>query len=135
MHSIRLRGPWIVARNNQSITIDFPASWHAVYERLGPGEVQLSRRFGQPTGVETGDSLVLVVESTAFVHSAELNGDRLGEVRLGEVNRFDVNSQLAPRNEFKLTAQLPEAAASEQLLATIAEVRLEICQAGPTANR
>jgi hypothetical protein len=135
MHTIRLRGPWSVARNGQSATIEFPAAWQAIYDQFGPGAIPLTRRFGQPTGVEVGDSLTLVVEAAAFVESVELNGATLGDVKLGEVTRFDVTGRLWPRNELGLFARLPEAACGDKLLTTIADVRLEICQAGPTASR
>ena len=129
MHTIRLRGPWLVVREGESVTVEFPATWQTVQDQLGPGPVQLVRRFGLPTGIEPGDVLTLVVNAPHFVQSVALNSQTLGNV-VAQDARFDVTSQLTTRNELTLSAQLPADASPETLAATSAEVRLEIAQAG-----
>jgi hypothetical protein len=130
MHTIRLRGPWLVVREGKSITVEFPATWQTIQDQLGPGPVQLVRRFGLPTGIEPGDVLTLVIDWQHFLRAAALNGQALGDF-VTEVARFDVTSRLATRNELTLSVQLPASVSPEVLGVTIAEVRLEIGQPPP----
>jgi hypothetical protein len=134
MHTIRLRGPWLVVREGQSTTVEFPAIWQTLQDQFGPGSIQLVRRFGLPTGIEPKDQLTLVIDARHFLKAATLNGQALGDFATHGA-RFDVTSQLKLRNELALSAQLPADAAPEALGATIAEVRLEITQAEEATSR
>lgn len=82
-HVIRLRAPW---------------------QRVQIGEGQLwRRRFGQPTGLDAADRLVLVVEGLAAAAEVSLNGRLLGNAGpAAGWRQFDVTGLLVARNELTL---------------------------------
>ena len=108
MHSIRLRDAW------ESEPVRGAAA----------GRVRLRRRFGRPTGLESGDVVWLVVEGAAPPGVVTLNGHQLGEAGQGTPGRFDVTDHLAERNCVTIEVDLPDAGPP------LGEVRLEIDAAG-----
>ena len=99
------------------------------------------RRFGRPAGIESGDSVWLVVASPPGC-SLQLNGLTLPAVAPGGELRYEVTHLLLPRNELELApVNAGETTAAEAvpvrrcpLPATLASVRLEI-SLGPTVDR
>ncbi len=97
MHVIRLRDPWEIDR--QAATICY------------------RRRFGEPTNLDVGQRVWLVLDGADSAVTATLNGQAL-TAHSGPGIRFELTGRLSLRNELLLT--LPVGAAG------LGEVRLEI---------
>ena len=117
-HVIRLRGPWqyeVPARTRRRPD----GTTESIPDRLPPpgtisppydggqflgvdffGRVLFRRRFGKPTGLDSGERVFLVVQSVDAFGTVELNGNRLGAIpgRGGDF-RLDVTDELEPQND------------------------------------
>ena len=119
MHSIRLHGPW----EFEVLGADLKGKIAMPAERLPldgavAGRVRLTRPFGRPTGLATGDLVWLVIEQAAPPGS-------LGQAEEGTGGRFDVTADLAERNRLAIEVDLPLENPP------LGEVRLEIEPARP----
>lgn len=153
MHTIRLRGPWnveplarFVARGGGAFLasadelpaaerLTMPADWSAT---CGPdflGRVRYHRIFQQPTGLDDGQRVFLVVEGPRSRCAVHLNHKRLADALLwGDTGRYEVTTLLADHNQLEIVVEHPaldergmanddEAEAAGGL---VGEVRLEI---------
>ena len=105
-HVIRLRGPW----KSQP-----PAD--------GRGQVQFTRHFNRPTGLDGGERVWLVIESLPGLVSVRLNGVVVGTSPPCPA-RLEITELLQPRSELVIEV------ASELAGDAPAGVRLEIESAG-----
>src|SRR4051794_40863660 len=125
MHTIRLRGPWLV---EPSVRFALPLSSREIHPLVPPptqqkmpgdwsesvnadffGIVRYVRSFGRPTGLEPHDSVWLVVEPPRSSGSVQLNGQFLGTVRIGEPpGRFEIISLLEERNQLVIHVSHPQ---------------------------
>ena len=157
-HVIHLRGPWEYRPLARTVRLP-DGSLRETTEGLSPpgrlwlladwgrtlgpdfrGRVLFTRRFGQPTGLASGDRVDLVLERVEACGTATLNGTPLAPLLAGqEGTRFDITARLQRRNELTLVFELPPGApldsdpsrlAREGLPGgLLAEVRLEILSA------
>lgn len=106
------------------------------------GRADWLRRFGMPTGLESGDRVWLVVESPAGCGVA-LGEHSLPPVVAGTCRRYDVTAALQSRNDLVIVATVGVAPAVADaahgrcdLPQTIGRVRLEIESAsrGPASG-
>ena len=126
MHVIRLRGPWqyrAIARTvllpdgttqseggplPRAGRIHMPCDWGNTLGHDFRGRVLYSRRFHRPTGLEGGDSVMLVFDQVDTRARVSLNGRPLGEFRWPEMpSRFDVTRSLEESNELVVEVELP----------------------------
>src|SRR5687768_17037492 len=121
MHTIRLRGPWLVepveryvlragggyersTTNLQAAAkMTMPADWAAVLGASFFGLVRYQRTFQKPTGLESGERVWLVVEAPRSRGSVELNGMQLGEAG----GRFDITEYLEDHNRLEILVEHP----------------------------
>ena len=82
-HIIRLRDPWQIERLTE------------------PERVRCTRHFNQPTGLDSGERVWLVVESLA--DQAEI---RVNDIPV-RTTRCDITPLLAPRNKIEIELPLP----------------------------
>jgi beta-galactosidase/beta-glucuronidase len=99
------------------------------------GRVRHVRRFGRPTGLDSGERVWLVCDGATLTATVVLNGTPLGAI-LGPTTpaRFDVTERLLPRNELVIEVEFPAIEAANRPSAAevrcgglTGEVRLEIC--------
>ncbi|MCY2986289.1 MAG: hypothetical protein NTY19_00210 [Planctomycetota bacterium] len=157
-HIIHLRGPWECRPLTRTIPLPdgslrettealpppgrlrIPADWGRILGADFRGRVQLTRRFGQPTGLAPGDRVDLVLELVEACGVAMLNGTPLGPILSGqECTRFDITARLQRRNELAVVVELPPDAPQRPLPSGLGreglpgglldEVRLEILAA------
>ena len=127
MHSIRLAGPWefeVAGTDAPKGKISMPADRLPVDGSIA-SRVRLTRRFGRPTGLASGDVVWLVVERAGPPGEITLNGRPLGQAGVHEAGRFDVTADLADRNRLEVEVDLPLSGPP------LDEVRLEIHAVGP----
>ncbi len=111
-HVIRLRGPW-----ESEPVADAPLP-----------TILWKRRFGRPTGLESGEQLCLCLRSTSQVQRATLNDAELHrEIDASATHRIDITSRVRERNLLELTL---DATASQPEPGTPFEVWLEISPPG-----
>lgn len=111
-HRIRLRAPWQCRRAGQQQV------W--------------TRRFGRPTGLDSGDRLTLVVDGLAAEVEVALNGIPLiGAKCLAGRREFDLAGLLLARNE--LTLRTSEAVEPCEENGPPCEISLRIDSADPPA--
>ncbi|MHB0955093.1 MAG: hypothetical protein ACYC0X_01810 [Pirellulaceae bacterium] len=104
MHVIRLREPWQVSREADH-------------------RVVLRRRFHCPTGLESGDRVLLVVEGLIGERSVTLNGNHLAmESDTAGTLRAEIHAQLIGLNEIVLELTGPDA--------LVAQLRTDVLAAG-----
>jgi beta-galactosidase/beta-glucuronidase len=85
-----------------------PADWSATLGADFRGRVRYTRRFHRPTGLDAGERVFLVIERVNATGTAQLNGQRLGDVsRVGGPFRFEVTRQLQPSNLLTIDVELP----------------------------
>jgi hypothetical protein len=127
VHKIRLRGPWqveplarYVDRGDGTWDIveeqlpaaskaKMPVDWADTLGAAFHGKVRYVRPFQQPTGLEEGEEVWLVVEPPCSHGEIQLNCTRLGEVHHGRpAARFDVTALLAERNRLEITVAHPQ---------------------------
>jgi hypothetical protein len=136
-HIIRLRGPWNYrllvpsaphaanqATSLRTGTINLPGDWRQTFGDEFQGRVELTRRFGRPTGLEAGARVELVIEPADACSALRLNGDLLEPVVQPPAARFDVTHRLRPRNTLEVTIEFH--VAEQGGLAALPDVRLEI---------
>lgn len=145
MHKIRLRGPWryeVLARIDaagERRTDDLPlpgkqkmpADWSAKLGADFYGVVRYRRTFHQPTGIEAGQGVWLVVEEVYSRGAISLNGQSLAEARRrsavaggSDVVRVEIAPLLSPTNE--LIIDVEHSPGDEGIGGLTGEVRLEI---------
>lgn len=123
MHIIRLRGPWqyeVVEQFTPAVPVAIPAGkqqqpadWSEI---LGPdfrGTVRYRRIFHQPTGLEAGQEVWLVVTRVRSHAKVELDGKPLGEAQGGELAEFPIASMLRPTCELAITVTHDDPADSQ----------------------
>ncbi len=159
MHVIRLRGPWQYRPLARTVLladgttheepgplpragrIHMPCDWGNTLGHDFRGRVIYTRRFHRPTGLERGDSVMLVFDQIDALGRASLNGRPLGEFRWPEMPaRFDVTRLLEESNELTVEVELPRApegvtpiprpGTGDQAGGLTGEVRLEIHTGG-----
>jgi hypothetical protein len=127
MHIIRLRGPWeveAVARIELQTDGSYrpvkeslpaaararmPADWSAAMGAEFYGRVRFVRTFNQPTGLESGERVFLVVEPPRSCGLVRMNGHELGCVRFGgAAGRFDITPLLKDHNSVEIDVEHPE---------------------------
>jgi hypothetical protein len=154
IHVIRLRGPWQVEPIERYIrcsdgcierSIDklplgaratMPADWVDVWGRDFFGRVCYRRTFHGPTGLESGERAMLVVEPPQSHGTIVLNGTPLGQVASGGPGvRIDITSLLQVRNQLEIVVEHPTLDAAQRADddviqlppgGLVGEVRLEI---------
>ncbi|MCC9605037.1 hypothetical protein LOC68_24975 [Blastopirellula sp. JC732] len=119
-HSIRLNGPWqaYLAPGADPTRLHLPRDWSSIPLETCDTGLKLTRFFNAPTGLAADDEVVLVLDAIPISGRVTLNGQMLGVSPGSE--RFDITTQLAPRNELEIAGLLLEA--GDQ----VGEVRLEI---------
>lgn len=155
-HSFRLRGPWqyqamartvLLGDGSTEIVdetllppgghVEMPTDWGATLGENFRGQVMYRRHFGCPTGLEPSDRVVLVIDRVDAFGTVALNGLPIGIVPAGgEPARFDITSDLKPRNQVAILVELPQITADSHPLdragrdglpgGLVGEVRLEI---------
>lgn len=104
-HIIRLRGPWqrrVLSGKNRGdlTTVQVPSSW---VDDLGAdfcGEVEYSRFFNRPTGIDKATSIGLVFQEIVGDGIILLNGTKLDETKWPDYpHRVDLADKLEGRNE------------------------------------
>lgn len=108
-HIIRLRGPWEYKAVELGIAagrVTLPAPGLPQISR--GGAVELSRRFGMPTGLGVHDRVWLVIQALGS-GIAILNDGELGPLSSDGRLEVDVTTNLAERNELRLELKLPSA--------------------------
>jgi hypothetical protein len=154
IHIIRLRGPWQVVpieryiqhregrfeRTSDRLPTEacatMPSDWADVLGGDFFGRVAYRRTFHGPTGLESGERAMLVVEPPRSHGTIELNGSCLGEVASGApATRIDITSLLQDRNQLVIVVEHPaldEAQHADEDVVRllpgglVGEVRLEI---------
>ncbi len=107
-HVIRLRGPW---ESELVVGATLPA-------------VLWKRRFGRPTGLDSGEQLCLCLRSTNPIHHATLNDEELHrDIDATATHRINITSRVRERNLLELTL---DATAGQLAPETPFEVWLEI---------
>ncbi len=156
-HSIRLHGPWESSSLNPApgllvdkvptslvnfdpraagestprpAKVQIPEQWPVWWASTSFEAVRLVRRFGLPTGLESGQEIWLIVEASQLVISINLNQTSLGELAATETHfEFSIRPHLLSRNCLRLDIQSAHQESGNQLLARcglIQEIRLEI---------
>lgn len=130
-HVIRLREPW-----ERQVATDAEKATPENQPHPKSGEcgvtIRFSRRFGLPTGLQTGDRIELVLETISVSGRVSLNDVPLGEISAGEsLTKLDLTGRLQNRNLlvidfFPANSQQGPAGNSLSLSEFVAEVRLEI---------
>jgi hypothetical protein len=106
-HRIRLRKPWQIHVTENGVL------WR--------------RRFGRPTGLQSRDTVWLVIEGVPAASSVRLNDELLGRI-VGQpmAGRFDVTGRLRQRNVLALLVQVADRPAQAATSDQPADVFLEI---------
>ncbi|MDA1050620.1 MAG: hypothetical protein O3C40_09080 [Planctomycetota bacterium] len=144
-HIIRLHGPWEYeplaftqwGPSGESVdlpgdvppagTITIPADWGTSLGVGFRGRVLYKRRFGRPTNLDPNERVDLVLYGISGIAIVALNGDRLGEIKIGErVRRFELTELLLPRNELRIEVNLPRGGDDAAAGGIVSEVHLEI---------
>jgi len=126
IHSIRLAGPWRLEPTGRFlpadaglprlVTVDLPeaqtakmpADWSAVCGAEYCGQVRYARRFHQPQGLQEDEVVWLVVEPARSHAEVWLNGQRLGELSVVDLQlRVDVTKLLVDFNELIIVVTHP----------------------------
>ena len=136
MHAIRLRGPWAFSIGGTSASgrIDFPSTWRQLVsaaasagrEPTDRNSITLRRRFHRPTGLETGDRVVLSLAHSGKGLTARLNGAELALLaQSGGSLEAEITSSLADHNELAVELAPPSTAPLDSA-ASVLEATLEI---------
>lgn len=138
MHTIRLRGPWryeVLERRAGDQARPghgkqkLPADWSATLGADFRGTARYTRVFHQPTGLERGQQVWLVVEPGPSALAVKLNDQPLppeaaGESDEGPFLRFAIGHLLSPTNH--LIIDVTHTATASECGGLTGEVRLEI---------
>ena len=127
MHTIRLRGPWVVEglaryvpRNGGGYEqhpgsglppgrARMPADWRETLGRDFLGVVRYTRNFNRPTNLDPHERVWLVVEPPRSRGLVRVNGRELGFVRYGTpAERFDITAMLEDHNAVVIDVEHPE---------------------------
>lgn len=132
MHSIRLRGPWryeVLERHSGEASLPrsgkqkMPADWSGVLGSDFRGTVRYCRTFHQPTGLEEGQQVWLVIDGATSTAKVSLNDNPLAACGLAG-NRYEIRHLLLPTSELIIDVTHPLEASGVGGLT--GEVRLEI---------
>jgi len=154
MHTIRLRGPWLVEPNYRFVLqpdgsykllkdglppatrATMPSDWSQVLGAEFLGRVGYRRTFQRPTGLEEGQRVWLVIEPPRSSACVMLHEKLLGFIDPGtSLGRFDITARLEDHNRLVIYVDHP---ALNELRSTVGdptelppgglvgEVRLEI---------
>ena len=117
MHAIRLRGPWELSIGGEIVgqRIVLPCTWRELIaanaEVSGCRSLTLSRRFHRPTGLQTGDRVLLSLGHRGHRLNARLNGAELPLVaRPDGTLEADITSRLIEPNELAVELAPPSPA-------------------------
>lgn len=110
-HVIRLRGPWESDRGR----VKLPCDWLTAFG-LDSRKVTLARRFNRPSGLDSGERVLLRVVSPHQLAAIWLN-----DVALSSTDAVDITDQLADKN--LLSVELVGSGRADQ---SLLEVQLEI---------
>ena len=116
VHKIRLHGPWqgcaetkaggAGERANQtepnSFSFTWPGQWDDLLKPALSGSVKIERRFNRPTGLESDQSILLVIKEFDFDGEATLNDDPLGQLHRGEAVKFNIAHLLGSHNRLSI---------------------------------
>jgi hypothetical protein len=161
MHSIRLRGPWQLEPIERYVRrqdgapdgapdgaladppaggrATMPADWSGTLGGSFQGVVRYRRTFQKPTGLESGETVWLVVEPPRSCAAVSLADRPLGEVRCGgPPGRFDITQLLEDHNRLEIVVTHPtpdslgepESDDAHLCGGLVGEVRLEIEEPG-----
>jgi hypothetical protein len=136
MHAIRLRGPWelSIAGTNVAGRIDFPCTWRELVSAVASAGreladrdcVTLLRRFHWPTGLASGDRVLLLLVHSGRELTARLNSTELALVaRSDESLDAHITGELSDHNELAVDLVLPSPALLDST-APVLEAILEI---------
>ena len=121
MHTIRLRGPWLLEpveryvpragggyeRSTANLPVaakmTMPADWRPVLGASFLGLVRYQRTFQKPTGLESGKRVWLVVEEPRARGRVDLNRKHLGEAG----GRYDITEFLEEHNQLEIAVEHP----------------------------
>jgi beta-galactosidase/beta-glucuronidase len=111
--------------------LKIPSDWGGWLGTSYRGRVAYERRFGLPTGLQTQQSIWLVIAAVDFRASISLNGELIGQLQLGSPEfRSEVRDLLRTNNFLDIVVELPvdadRGARSPLAGGLIGEVRLEI---------
>jgi hypothetical protein len=85
-----------------------PADWAQCFGKDFLGCVRYRRVFHGPTGLESGERAILVIEPPRSRGTISLNGKSLGHVVWGgPVFRYDITDQLQDRNQLEIVVDHP----------------------------
>jgi hypothetical protein len=126
MHTIRLRGPWqlepiarFVPQSDGTyrpashdlpppVKVTMPADWSKTFGHNFLGRVRYHRVFQKPTGLESGESVSLVVEPPRSRCVVKLGGKPLGNVIWdGPPGRFHITDLLDDHNRLEIIVEHP----------------------------
>jgi hypothetical protein len=108
-HIIRLRGPWQI-------------------EAEGQGGLVCTRRFHQPTGLDSASRVRLIIENAAGLAEISLNGHPLGTAAPASRASFEITVNLQPMNVIAVTIDCPQGlpTSTADIEHILGQVRLEI---------
>jgi hypothetical protein len=135
MHIIRLRGPWqyeVIEQIAPAAPLaalagkqQQPADWGEILGADFRGTVRYRRVFHEPTGLEAGQGVWLVVTAVRSHAKVELDGQRLGESCGDEPAEFPIAGRLRPTCELVITVT-HDLASDSQPGGLVGEVHLAI---------
>lgn len=111
IHSIKLKGPWIVLRTPcetrialPGTTVTIPFDWRALFGAAA-GTAVFERRFNRPTGLTDEHRVRIVVREASRLQRLAVNDSSLIiEQRKDGAQLVDITRSLAPHN--RLTIEL-----------------------------
>lgn len=130
IHSIRLQGPWQVIPPGADplgpgLDVTLPASWQTLFDDT-TGVAIFRRRFNCPTGLETGDRVLIRIPCDAGrVSGCSLNGTALAGLA-SDPWAFDVTDCLAPFNQLEVRIRREPGDDALQACGLVRPVTLEI---------
>jgi hypothetical protein len=87
---------------------EMPADWSSIVGHDFHGCVRHVRRFGRPTGLESGERVWLVCDGAADAAEVILNEVPLGKLQGLTPIRCDITELLQPRNQLVVDVTFPE---------------------------
>lgn len=101
-HTIRLRGPWqgclLSDGHHDQFSFQAPHGLSPQIPADFAGRVRLTRAFHRPTGIDSSDTAVQLEFAISAPAQLLLNDQSLTPHAIDGQHRFDVKSQLRPRN-------------------------------------
>jgi hypothetical protein len=124
-HSIRLRSAWRYAFDTQPWAEEqaaLPGAWQSVLELANGRDIRLQRNFNHPTGLESHESVCLVIDQPHGLRVVRLNKRQLTIEANPSDASVEITNLLIDRNELDI-----EIMGADDIQTTPwTEVRLEI---------